>query len=91
MKATVEPMNGGKNLDVERLEQVADHLAAKLDEKDELAEDIKAIKSAGKALGFDMAAVEAIIKLKDPENLEKHRKKVDAMRTYGEIFGVEPF
>lgn len=83
---------GDNSVDVEKLEQVANHLARRMAERDEIADDIKAIKSGGKALGFDMAVVAKLVELKrDEEKLRKHQDLMAAMSLYAPLLDVEPF
>lgn len=82
----------GHNSDAEALVKFANMLADKIDEAEVLREDIKEVKAAGKAAGFDMAAVQKLIDLRDEEKLAKHNKLVEAMREYAPALGlVDPF
>jgi hypothetical protein len=68
---------------------VADRLSERMDARADVAEEIKAIKSAGKALGFDMGAVEQLIRLRDPEKRAAFMERMRAMGDYAEALGVE--
>ena len=83
---------GDNSIDADRLMEVAEHLARRMDDRDEIAADIKAIKNAGKALGYDMAVVSKLVELKrDEEKLRKHQELMGAMQIYAPILDVEPF
>jgi hypothetical protein len=84
---------GDNSVDADKLVQIAEHLVTRIEAKDEIAADIKALKSAGKALGLDMDAVAEIVKLKmDESKLVKLQERVASMRVYGPLLGIEdPF
>ena len=85
-------MVDGVNLDIEQLEKIADKLSELNAERDAVAEKVKALKDAGKGLGFNMSAVDAIVKLRaNREKYEKLADRNDQLRAVGEVLGINPF
>lgn len=80
-----------KNFDVAQLEKLASTLAEKYDVIDDARQEIRAIKEGGKAVGFDMAAVDAIVRLRNADR-ERMAKRNDALRVVAEYLGEpDPF
>jgi hypothetical protein len=85
-------MSEGVNLDIEQLEKIADKLSDLNERRDDLALEIKALKDAGKGLGFNMSAVDAIVKLRaNKDRYEKLADRNDQLRAVGEVLGINPF
>ena len=83
---TVESVKGNA-IDIDRLEQIVEKVTEVLDRQDDVKEELKAVIAAGKAVGFDMAAVKKVIALRDEEKRVKFQKDLDTLREYSDLLG----